>query len=167
MRRRLQLPAPPPPLRGLGGLGPEGGGNERQGLAPAPERWQLQGQRGWEGPRRAREGRAGGSRTVSRSPPHKRAPSEGDQSHKASIARTEGSKPRRLESGPPLPRGLPARPEPGKPPSLPGPVPGADGGRERWGGEGRSPRGPSSAASLGPEQRRPKGLGEGARERKE
>lgn len=34
-------------------------------------------------------------------------------------------------------------------------------GRERWGGEGRSARGPSSAASLGREQRRPRRPGEG------
>lgn len=77
--------------------------------------------------------------SVSRSPPPTRAPREGDLSHKAPIARkgkAEASKPRCLRSGPPLPRGLPACPGPGKPPSPPGPVPGTDGGRN--GGEGRA-----------------------------
>nr|XP_012421899.1 PREDICTED: wiskott-Aldrich syndrome protein homolog [Odobenus rosmarus divergens] len=146
-------PPPPPPLPELGGLGPGGGGNARNGRARTPERWQSQSRRGWEGPRKAREGRPGDSRSVSRLLPHA-PPARGDQSHRAPIAltgRAEASKPRCLRSGPPLPRGLPARPGPGKPPSPPGPVPGADRGRERWGGEGRSPRGPSSAASLGRE----------------
>lgn len=64
------------------------------------------------------------------------------------------------ERAPPSPR-PPRPPRAWQTPSPPGPVPGADGGRERWGGEGRSPRGPSSAASLGREERRPRGLGDG------
>lgn len=158
MRRLLQLP-------GLGRLGPGGGGNARNGRARTPERWQSQSRRGWEGPRKAREGRPGGSGSVSQSvaSSHTRPQLGGPASQGAHRPDRKG---RSFEASVPEERAPPS-PRPPRPPrawqnpSPPGPVPGADGGRERWGGEGRSPRGPSSAASLGREERRPRGLGDG------
>lgn len=118
-----------PPLPGLGGLGPEGGGDARQGRARAPERWQLPGQSEWEEPRKARAGGQAPGQSGRRSPPPTRAPSRGTNLTGRPSPGCEGPKPRHLRSGPPFPEAS-RPPRAWQTPSPPGPVPGVDGGRE-------------------------------------
>lgn len=139
---------PPPPPAEHGGIGPEGGGTEREGRAPTPG--------GGSPGHRSGRGRAGegGPRPgfpVTRPPPQAaRAPERGTSltgrpSPDAESRSLETSKPE--ERPPPVPEASP--PAPGLAnlfPSLAGA--GGRGGRELWGGEGRSPRGPGSATSL-------------------
>lgn len=110
---------PPSPLAEQGGLGPEGGGTARKGRAPTPRRWQPQGRSGRGRGRRGRAAAPGLPVTRAVASFHTR-PQSGDRSHRAPMARmgrAKAAKPRSLRSGPPLPRGLPARPGPGKSPS--------------------------------------------------
>lgn len=76
------------------------------------------------------------------------------------MLRAEASKPRSLRSGPPRPRGLPARPGPGEP--LP--LSGRRRGQRREGTVGRGgplTAGPGLRYFSGQEERRPKELGGG------
>lgn len=97
--RRLSSRRRRPPPAEHGGIGPEGGGREREGRAPTPG--------GGSPGHRSGRGRAGERRAAARVPGHSAAaaaasgstrPSEGgDPSHRASITRRRGPKPRNLE----------------------------------------------------------------------
>lgn len=81
------------------------------------------------------------------------------------MLRTEASKPRSLRSGPPRPRGLPARPGPGEP--LP--LSGRRRGQRREGTVGRGgplTAGPGLRYFSDQEERRPKELGGGGKGKK-
>lgn len=107
-------PPPPPPLPELGGLGPGGGGNARNGRARTPRRWQPHGRPEWEGPRKAREGRPGGSRSISQSVASSQARPQLGGPVSQSAHRPDG-KGRSLEASVPEERAPPS-PRPPRPP---------------------------------------------------
>lgn len=162
------LPPPParPPARRARRDRPGGRRLGARGTSPDAGRWQP-GAQEWEGPRRGRRAAArvpGLSAAASGSTrPGERTGLRRRPSLDAEGRSLEASKPE--ERPPPSPR--PPRPPRAWRTSSPlWPAPGAEGGRELWGGEGRSPRGPGSATSLARKRGDRVNWEEGERERK-